>query len=307
LRQLCRELGVTHIFEVAVFREPFPRFGLPTVGIVHDLDYPDRGSSPLDRIFREWLDSAAWLFTNSSQTRAELLELAPEAAERVEVMLHPPAAPPSPLLRREDSPWRRPEPVLYYPASAIPRKGHDVLLSALSALAARGVPFHCYLSGRGTETLWSEQTSDDEKAEAVRRACQPWRHSLRDRVTPLGAREWAEVEQLYAAADLVVLPTRYEGYGLPLGEALRRERPVVASQLPSFEEQINFLDAAPLVRLTPPGDATALADTLVEALGGAQPFPEFSPELRSRLAVWTWEAFADRVVAALAAAGAPAA
>jgi glycosyltransferase involved in cell wall biosynthesis len=191
---------------------------------------------------------------------------------------------------------------LYYPAVSTPRKNHPVLLAALAELAARQVPFHCFFSGIGTDQIFGDQPLSNPDAESLRQNCRPWLPALQGRITGLGAQPWSVVEELYAAADVVVLPTRYEGFGLPMGEALCRGVPVVASRVPTFEEQVAHYQAQDQVRWVPPGDPAALAETLAGVLTGAAPFPPFPPELSGRLAAWTWEAFADRVVAALAAA-----
>jgi glycosyltransferase involved in cell wall biosynthesis len=301
LRHLVRRLGVTHVLEICVFRQPFPNFGVPVVGMVHDLDYPNRGHSPVDRIFRDWLDHAPLMFADSSQGRAELLELQPSAAARVQVIPSPPTPPPDPPPSRAANPWCRTEPVLYYPGVFTPRKNHAVLLAALAQLAARGIRFHCYLSGSGTDLMFGDQPFAEAAAEAAHQACLRWREPLRDCVTALGARPWSEVEQLFAAADLIVLPSRYEGFGLPLSEALRRGRPVLASRIPTFVEQAEHYHVHDQIRWCPPDDVDRLADALSDVLTGAAPFPPFPPELQTRLAAWTWDSVAHRLITALEA------
>jgi glycosyltransferase involved in cell wall biosynthesis len=300
LRQVCRQFQLTHVLEICVHRQPFPHLGRLTAGVVHDLDYADRGSSPLDEIFRVWMKQAARLYTNSSQTRAELLELDPTAGPRIEVVLQastPVQAPPAGLA----NPWARSEPVLYYPANATWHKGHNILLAALARLAGAGVPFHCFLSGLGTNLILDEQPTGERSSNDVRLNCVEYREALRGRVTLLGRQPWAVVEQLYQAANLVVLPTRFEGFGLPLSEALRRDRPVIASRLAPMEEQVEFYGAAGQVRWVPPGEVGPLADALGEFLSGCAPFPKFPEALRARVAHWNWEAIARQMLAGLAA------
>jgi len=300
LRELCRRHRLTHVFEICVHRQPFPHLGLPTAGYVHDLAYPNRGSSPLDEIFRDWLRHAARLYTNSTQTRAELLELVPAAVPRIEVVLlaSPPVqAPPAGAV----NPWARSAPVLYYPAGATWHKGHDILLGALAKLAADNVPFHCYLSGYGTNWLFDDQPTPEENTNGARLNCRKFRDALRGRVTLLGRQPWEALEQLYQAANFVVLPTRFEGFGLPLSEALRRGKPVIASRLAPMEEQVAFYGAEEQVRWVPPGDEPALTGMLAKILAGTDHFPEFSPALRQRIADWNWEAIARKIISSLAA------
>jgi glycosyltransferase involved in cell wall biosynthesis len=299
LRQLVRRLGITHLVEICVFRHPFPHFGIPVVGLVHDLDYPNRGHSPIDQVFRSWIEHSSLTFADSNQGRDELLELMPDAGARIRAFPSPPTPPPDPPPAREGNRWCRVEPVLYYPAAGIPRKNHAVLLAALAQLAARDIPFHCYLSGPGTDKLLGDQPLRDPAVEAARQACLRSRDRLRGRFTVLGEQPWAVVEEIFAAADIVVLPTRYEGFGLTLGEALRRGRPVVASRIPTFVDQVIQYEAENQVRWVPPDDADALAATLHGILTGAAPFPPFPAALQACLAQWTWGAFADCIIAAL--------
>ncbi|MGA2051929.1 MAG: glycosyltransferase [Opitutales bacterium] len=299
LRNLVRRLGITHLLEISVFRHFFPKLGIPVVGLIHDLDYPNCGHSPIDEVFRDWLRHADRIRAASTLTRTDLLKLLPEAAARVEVIAQPSPAPPNPPPTRLCNSWSRPEPVLYYPGVFTPRKNQAVLLAALTQVTARGIPFHCYLSGNGTDLMFADQPFADAATEAAHQACLRWREPLRNRVTALGSRSWSDVEQLFAAANLIVLPSRYEGFGLPMSEALRRGRPVVASRIPTFEEQAMLYRAHEQIRWFPPDDSNALAATLADILTGAAPFPPFPADLQARLASWTWDAFAERVITVL--------
>ncbi len=213
LRQICRRHNLTHVLEICVHRQPFPHLDRPTAGLVHDLDYADRGVSPIDGVFCDWMKNAVRLSTNSTQTRAQLLELDASAGPRLEVVLlgSPPVqAPP----HEAANPWARREPVLYYPSAAKWYKGHHVLLAALVKLAAAGLPFHCYFSGSGTDLIFDEHPTGEKGTNDVRLNCFQFREAVLGRVTLLGQLPWPAVEQLYQAANVVVLPTTFEGFRL---------------------------------------------------------------------------------------------
>jgi glycosyltransferase involved in cell wall biosynthesis len=76
-------------------------------------------------------------------------------------------------------------------------------------------------------------------------------------VRALGWVSEERLEELYETAFAVVCPSTYEGYGLPLAEALARGLPTVASDIPPHRESAG--DAA---LYFPPGDAAALAECL---------------------------------------------
>ena len=123
------------------------------------------------------------------------------------------------------------------------QKGQDVLLEALALLRQRGIDFVCAFAGDGS-----------------------LRESLESRSDALGlgahARFLGQLEDpapLLAAADAVVLPSRWEGLPLVVLEALARGRPVVASAVGGIPEVI---EDGIHGRLVPPDDAPALAAAL---------------------------------------------
>lgn len=72
------------------------------------------------------------------------------------------------------------------------------------------------------------------------------------RAVALGAVTPAELEWLYANATLLLFPTRYEGFGLPLLEAAARGLPVIASDIPALRET-----GEGIARWASPGDDAA--------------------------------------------------
>src|SRR5690606_23975292 len=104
-------------------------------------------------------------------------------------------------------------------AAITPRKGQDVLVEALAAVADR--PWHCRCVG--------------DVDRSIRYAGQVWRlverHQLTGRVTLAGPRTGPQLAAAYAGADLVVLPSHAETYGMVVTEALARGIPVVATEV----------------------------------------------------------------------------
>jgi glycosyltransferase involved in cell wall biosynthesis len=299
LRAFCRRAEVTHVLELCVFRGFFPRLGIPTAGIVHDLDYPDRGSSDVDGVFRDWMAHAQLLFADSTQTKAELQSIGAEMATPIRVLLLPGA--PRPNVEPRHSCSSRGEKVIFYPAAALPRKGHDTFIEALASLVEAGLTFQCYLAGPGTDQILNDRIAGDQRTEIVRRSCLPWRRILGERIKALGMCAWSRIEELYALSDLVVLPSRHEGFGLPLSEALIRHRPLVVTAIPPFQEQVAFYGASDQVRFVGPGDSEGLAATLAAWLRSTDTFPPFSADLCERLASWNWGAYAADLVSYLEA------
>jgi glycosyltransferase involved in cell wall biosynthesis len=139
-----------------------------------------------------------------------------------------------------------------------PRKGHLLLVEALAEVADRPWELSCIGS----------LTRDPATLAALQRAIA--RHGFKERVELLGERPPEQLAEAYAAADVFVLPSYYEGYGMAFAEALAYGLPVVATS--AVAETV----PAEASLLVPPGDLAALASALRLLLDNAQ--------LRARLA-----------------------
>ncbi len=143
-----------------------------------------------------------------------------------------------------DAAWR---PVLLTVARLADQKGHDVLLAAVAALSPAGRPVVA-LAGEGPL--------------AGRLEAQAQAAGLDVRF--LGQR--SDVPALLAAADVVVLPSRWEGQPLILAEAMRAGRPVIATRVGGVSDMTGA-DGALLV---PPDDPQALAAAINQVLSDDQ-------------------------------------
>ena len=137
--------------------------------------------------------------------------------------------------------------------TVIPRKGHALLIEALAAL--REKPWRLLIVG--------SLTRDAATAQALERAIA--RDELGERVTLAG--EWApeRLGAAYAEADVFVLPSYHEGYGMAFAEAMAQGLPIVGTTGGAIAETVPA-DAALLV---PPGDADALSAALAMMLDNA--------------------------------------
>jgi len=113
-----------------------------------------------------------------------------------------------------------------------------------------------------------------------------------DAVRTLGYLPEPDLAGVVAGAAAVVVPSWYEGFGLPALEALACGTPVVAADLPAHREVLG--DQAELV---PPGDPGALAAALGRVL--EDPGGEAARAARrTRAAGFTWETCAQATLAA---------
>ncbi len=134
--------------------------------------------------------------------------------------------------------------------SVVPRKGYRVLVEALSGL--RGRDWRLTIVGA---TDRAPETTRDLIA-AVAAA------DLGGRIDLLGAIPDAALAEAYARADLFVMPSLFEGYGMVLTEALARGLPILCTTGGAAAETAPD-DAALKVA---PGDATALAKALASLI-----------------------------------------
>lgn len=178
-------------------------------------------------------------------------------ARRVHVVT--PGTDPAPLAPGTDGASR-----LVCVASVTPRKGQDVLVDALARVT--DVPWRCDCVG--------PEGRDSGYPARVRQLVE--RHDLGDRVRFAGPRTGRQLAGTYAAADLVVLPSRAETYGMVATEALARGIPLLASDVDAVPDTLgrDSRDRVPGI-LIPPDDAGALADGLRRWFG--------DPALRANL------------------------
>ena len=123
------------------------------------------------------------------------------------------------------------------------QKGHDLLLDALVTLYRQGLDFTLAVAGDGSRRGWLEQ-----RALSL---------GLSPRVQFVGQLD--DVGSLLAAADGVILPSRWEGLPLVLLEAMARGRPIVATAVGGVADALEDGVSGTLV---PPNDIGALAAAL---------------------------------------------
>lgn len=155
----------------------------------------------------------------------------------------PPGTEPASLA---DGPPPGSPPVLLCVATVTPRKGHDVLVSALASI--RDLPWRCVCAG----------SLDRDPAFARRVLEKVRREGLEDRIEFVGEHGSDALERLYHESSVFVLASHYEGYGMALAEAIARGLPVVSTT----GGAIPWTVPAEAGLLVPPADPAALAEAL---------------------------------------------
>lgn len=135
-----------------------------------------------------------------------------------------------------------------YPAITYAHKNHETLIAAFSRLSLDHPDARLVLTGR-----------EGAHEPVVRASIHAY--GLSDRVERTGRIPEAELDMLFRRATVMAFPSRYEGFGLPVLEAMARGCPVVASDVGGLPSVAG--DAAVLVD---PLDATAWAAALGDLL-----------------------------------------
>ncbi len=115
---------------------------------------------------------------------------------------------------------------------------------------------------------------------------------------PLGSVDDAQLNALYRAAVALTLPSRYEGFGLPVLEAMSRDCLVVTTDVACLPEV-----AGGAAELVPVGGVDALAAALERILSDADHRGRMVAAGEQRGAGFSWEASAGAHATAYAAAG----
>jgi len=269
--------------------------GCPMVATVHDLAFLSfPGEFPWRRRWlarlraRHAVRRAAHLIADSAATRADLLRNYPVAEERVTVA-HAGFVPAlaSPVDATEVARVRRahelPGPFVLYLGRLQPRKNLPRLIAAFEQVCAAHpeLPHHLVLAGAAG---WMERSIHAAVAASP----------LRDRIHLPGFVPEADLPVLLQEAEVLALVSLWEGFGLPVLEAMACGTPVLCSNCSSLPEVAG--DAAVLVDTR---DTGAIAAGLARLLCDA----ELRAGLRAcgpeRAAQFSWEATAQTVWAAV--------
>ncbi len=169
-------------------------------------------------------------------------------------------------------------PYVFWAGTFQPRKNVRVLLDAFARLDADQVPHRLVLAG---PPGWKP---DDTDAVAAR--------ALGDRVRLLGPVAREHLFPLFAGADLFAFPSRHEGFGIPVAEAMAQGTAVVCSDIPALREVAG--DAA---RFVGPDDLDGWIAAFRTLLTDADARARLVSAGTERVGRYSWERCARETVA----------
>lgn len=278
----CLRLGMRLWYGQTAFFSPGynPPLTLPLVPIcpfvftIHDLifvNYKAEASRAKRWYFQYVVRPAARrafkVLTVSEFSKREIMQWAGLAASRVEVVYNGVGE-----TFTSEGPRRQGAPYLLYVGNQRAHKNVDNLLKALASIAA---PYKVNLALTGSATPHTAALIEQL--------------GLTERVQFLGHLPDEDLAAAYRGAVASVMPSHYEGFGLPVIESMACGTPVLCSNVTSLPEVAG--DAAVLVDPS----AESIAAGLTKLLSDPKLQDELSKRGIARAATFTWEAAATKV------------
>ena len=233
---------------------------IPTLLTVHDLSFihyphtfPERLVSYLNQVVPWSVSRATHILADSEATRQDLTTLWQVPPEKVSVLYSGVHERFQPVTDNGKITAVRQKyrldgfPYVLSVGTLQPRKNYQMLIRAFQPLAEK-LPHHLVISG-GKGWLY-----DEMMAEVARQR-------LTDRVHFIGFVDDADLPTLYSEASLFAFPSLYEGFGLPLLEAMGCGTAVLTSNSSSLPEV-----AGAAAQMLPPQDLAAWTETMFSLL-----------------------------------------
>jgi glycosyltransferase involved in cell wall biosynthesis len=233
---------------------------VPTIVTIHDLQpfaFPEHFSAAKRTFTRlvvpPSVRTAARLTTLSRATRDDVVARLGADPAKVRIIppgFDPPAGAAGPAERASVRARHGlgDEPFFLYPAITYPHKGHEHLVRAFAEVARQRPGVQLVLSG-------GEAQREPALRELIARL------GLEASVRRIGRVAEADLDALYREAVALVLPSRYEGFGMTVLEAMSRRCPVIAADATALPEVVG--DAGLLVD---PDDPARWSAAMVEML-----------------------------------------
>lgn len=261
-----------------------------TVVTIHDVfawSIPGHSSLLDTMIYKKWLPRMLprvdAVITVSEQSRQDILQYLAPPAHRINIIHYGV----SPIFQPIETEIARThvakrfglsEPYLLYVGALTQRKNLERLLDAFAVVHETRPRLKLVLAGPSS---WKE-TPLEQIAHRL---------ELSDHIVLTGPLTDQDLPALYSEATVFVFPSLYEGFGLPVIEAMACGTPVVTSRVSSLPEVAG--DAAILVD---PYDANAIADGICQILDSAPLAAELTAKGIVRSTRFTWEATARQTL-----------
>jgi len=229
-----------------------------------------------DIIYRALCDQATMVVANSRWGKRDLIDSLGLPDDKVEIVPYAPVieayGQPSPSdLSRTRSSLGLPETFALYPAKAWPHKNHLRLLEAFKLLHDRGLTIPVVFTG-------AQNGLDKPVREAAARL------GVSEQVLFTGFVDPIQLRSLYRLARLLVFPSLFEGWGMPILEAFAAELPVASSNVTCLPDL-----SAGAARLFDPWDPADIAAAIGDLWTDEPKRIEMARLGLARASVFSWE------------------
>lgn len=253
-------VGDVDLFHATDFVLPPTFSSTRTIVTVHDLSFvrvPDAASQQLrdylNMVVPKSVHRADHVIADSQATKDDLHELYSLPQEKVTVLLsgmdsHYKVGVSSLNLTMRNKYHIPEKPYLFTVGTVQPRKNYSRIVRALAQLRQQGKDLHLVIAG-GKGWLADEMYETIDSTE------------MQDYVHLIGYADDSDLPQLYSAAECIVFPSLYEGFGFPVLEGMACGTPVVTSNISSLPEVAG--DAALMVN---PYDVNAITEAIKRIL-----------------------------------------
>lgn len=274
----------------------FPNFGLspslygkPRIGAIHDLYYLDRPDHIqaknlefLQKYVPKTAEQADLILTVSRFSKDTLVERFNVAPEKV-LVTHVPPHPQDPMPKAAAKKHLKKMGVTKKYILAVgtlePRKNFAQLIKAYELLNSKlRDTYSLVIVGGGG---WNNADLLESAASAQKRGFD---------VIMTGYVSEEQKAALYASAELVAVPSLYEGFGMQLLEAMEVGAPVVASDIPVFHEV-----AGNAALYVDPTDHQSISSGLADVLSDSKLHKQLAQKGHKQVATYSWDRIAQDV------------
>lgn len=280
--------GPLDLFHATDFFLPPVRPGTRTIVTIHDLSFvrlPETVMPGMTNHLNQWVPHsvkrADHVIAVSEATRQDLIELYQTPPEKISVLYHGVTADFEPVIEPDSLSAVRQkynlgqQPFILSVGTIQPRKNYQKLIQAFATLDPALALVIVGSRGWNYAEVFAEVT----------------RQNVEERVHFLGFVADADLPALYSAASLFVYPSLYEGFGLPVLEAMACGTPVVASSQSALLEVVG--EAGLLVD---PGDVEAMAAAMTRVLTNTTLGLHLAQAGQVRAACFTWPGMATKLL-----------
>ncbi len=290
---LCRKNRYDVMFLPAANRRVPFSLPCPTVGTVHDFSsihikgkYDPLREFYITRVLPMLVRTLTQVIADSESTKKDIIEFAHVPEDRVTVIplavdraVYAPREKEAAQARIQQKYGVRPPYILYISRIEHPGKNHVQLIRAFSQIKkSTGSPHQLVLAGSD----WTRAAEVHHAA--AESAC------ARD-IVFTGYAPAGDLPDLYCAADLFVFPSLFEGFGMPILEAMACGVPVACSNISSLPEVAG--DAAVLFD---PSDSAAMAEALAPLIADRNLCDHYARKGLERSARYDWRITARKTL-----------